>query len=332
MKKKILITGVAGFIGSFLALRLLEQFKDIKIVGLDNMNEYYDVDLKKYRLEKLKEYKNFKFIKCNIGNKEKLEKVFSENEFDTVVNLAAQAGVRYSIIAPDTYIESNIVGFYNILEECRKYKIDHLIYASSSSVYGDNRKVPYSEDDKTDYPISLYAATKKSDEIIAYSYSKLYDLNVTGLRFFSVYGPAGRPDMAYFSFTNKLIKGEKIKIFNYGNCKRDFTYVEDVVDAIVKIIRRKPNKKYKIYNIGSEHPIKLMDFVNTLIENLKEEEVLSKDFNIVDYMELVEKQQGDVEKTYSDTTKFEKDYNYKPKTKLNEGLKEFAKWYKEYYK
>ena len=332
MRKKILITGVAGFIGSALTLKLLEQYENIEIVGIDNMNDYYDIDLKKYRLNKIKKYQNFKFIKCNIADKEKLEKIFSENEFDTIVNLAAQAGVRYSVIAPDTYIESNIVGFYNILEECRKYRINHLIYASSSSVYGDNKKVPYSEDDKTDYPVSLYAATKKSDEIIAYSYSKLYDLNVTGLRFFSVYGPAGRPDMAYFSFTNKLVKGEKIQIFNYGKCKRDFTYIDDVVDAIIKVIKRKPNTKYKIYNIGSEHPIKLMDFVNTLVKELKKENVLSKDFNINNYMEFIEKQPGDVEKTYSDTTNFEKDYNYKPKTTLKKGLNTFAKWYKEYYK
>ena len=329
MNKKILITGVSGFIGSFLALK---ENKDIEIVGIDNMNDYYDIDLKKYRLKKLKKYSNFKFIKCNIGNKKSLEKIFSEYDFEIVVNLAAQAGVRYSIIAPDTYIESNIVGFYNILEECRKHEISHFIFASSSSIYGDNKKTPFSEEDKTDSPVSLYAATKKSDELLAYSYSKLYKINITGLRFFTVYGPAGRPDIAYFSFTNKLVNKEKIQIFNYGKCKRDFTYVEDVVTGIEKVIKSKPKKQFNIYNIGASKPVNLMDFVNTLINELIEEKVLPKDFDITKYIELVEKQNGDVDKTYSDTTKFENDFNYRPKTTLKEGLKEFAKWYKEYYK
>ena len=331
MKGKILVTGVAGFIGSFLTLRLLEEYEELDIVGIDNMNEYYDIDLKKYRLKRLKKYKNFKFIKCSIANKNKIDKIFTENKFDIVVNLAAQAGVRYSINHPDTYIESNIVGFYNILESCRKYSIKHLIFASSSSVYGNNHEIPFNEEYKTDTPISLYAATKKSDELIAHSYSKLYDLNVIGLRFFTVYGPVGRPDMAYFSFTNKLVKKEKIQIFNYGKSIRDFTYIDDVVDAIIKVIKKKPKSKYNIYNIGASHPIKLIKFVEILKDELINENVLPKDFKIEDYIELMEKQDGDVDKTYSDTTKFEKDYNYKPKTELKDGLREFAKWYKEFY-
>ena len=331
MRGKILITGVAGFIGSFLTLRLLEEYKDLQIVGIDNMNEYYDIDLKKYRIKKLKKYKNFKFIKCSIANKNKIDDIFKEYKFNIVVNLAAQAGVRYSIDHPDTYIESKIIGFYNIIETCRKYSIKHLIYASSSSVYGNNHEIPFSEDYKTDTPISLYAATKKSDELIAHSYSKLYDLNTTGLRFFTVYGPAGRPDMAYFSFTNKLVKRKKIQIFNYGRCIRDFTYIDDVIDALVKVIRRKPRSKYNIYNIGASHPVKLMEFVKILKEELSNADVLPKDFKLKDYIELKEKQDGDVNKTYSDTTKFEKEFNYIPKTELRDGLKEFAKWYKEFY-
>lgn len=331
MKGKILVTGSAGFIGSFLTLRLLEEYKELEIVGIDNMNEYYDIDLKKYRLKRLKKYKNFKFIKCSIANKKKIDKVFSENKFDIVVNLAAQAGVRFSINHPDTYIETNIVGFYNILELCRKYSIKHLIYASSSSVYGNNHEIPFNEEYKTDTPISLYAATKKSDELIAYSYSKLYNLNTTGLRFFTVYGPVGRPDMAYFSFTNKLVKKEKIQIYNYGKCIRDFTYIDDAVEAIIKVIKKKPKSKYNIYNIGASHPIKLIKFVEILKDELINENILPENFKIEDYIELMEKQNGDVDKTYSDTTKFEKDYNYIPKTKIKDGLREFAKWYKEFY-
>lgn len=331
--KKILITGVAGFIGSSLAVKLLNESDDIKIVGIDNMSDYYDIDLKKYRLNNIKKYKNFKFVKCNIANKKSLDKIFLEHNFDIVINLAAQAGVRYSIVAPDTYIESNIVGFYNILEACRKSNIKHLIFASSSSIYGNNKKTPFSEDDKTDSPVSLYAATKKSDELLAYSYSKLYDLNVTGLRFFTAYGPAGRPDMAYFSFTNKLVKGEKIQIYNHGKCIRDFTYIDDITEAITKVINKKRKTQFDIYNIGaSSDPVNLMDFVYTLKDVLISENVLPKDFDITKYIELVEKQKGDVDITYSDNTKFEKEYNFLLKTSLKDGLREFAKWYKNYYK
>ena len=329
--KTYLITGSSGFIGFNLAKRLLLE-KDILVVGLDNMNDYYDLDLKEYRLNSLKEYSNFKFIEGNITNKEFMLELFSKYKFDIVINLAAQAGVRYSIDNPDSYIETNIVGFYNILEACRYNTPKHLIYASSSSVYGNNTKVPFSTLDKVDTPVSLYAATKKSDELLAHAYSKLYDIPCTGLRFFTVYGPAGRPDMAYFSFTNKLINGEKIKIFNHGNCMRDFTYIDDIVEGIMRVINKTPNSLYNIYNIGNGKPINLLDFVDVLSKELIREELLSKDYDLESHLELVPRQDGDVEVTYADTEEFEKEFKFRPKTTLKKGLCEFIKWYKEYYK
>ncbi len=338
--KKIFITGVAGFIGSNLAKKLLED-KNIFVIGLDNMNDYYDVDLKKYRLNKLTKYNNFTFFNCNLANKESLNNIFNTFLPDVVVNLAAQAGARDSIINPDNYIESNIIGFYNILEECKKYPVKHLVYASSSSVYGDNTKVPFSTDDKVDSPVSIYAATKKSNEVFAHAYSKLYDIPSTGLRFFTVYGPAGRPDMAYFKFTEKLVNNEKIQIYNYGNCRRDFTYIDDIVEGIIRVIEKPPEKKigndglpiapYKIYNIGNSHPESLNDFVTILIEELKNAGVLDNNFDLASHIELLPMQPGDVEVTYADTTELEKDFGYKPNTTLREGLKSFTQWYKDYY-
>ena len=338
--KKIFITGVAGFIGSNLAKKLLED-KNIFVIGSDNMNDYYDVDLKKYRLNKLTKYNNFTFFNCNLANKESLNNIFNTFLPDVVVNLAAQAGARDSIINPDNYIESNIIGFYNILEECKKYPVKHLVYASSSSVYGDNTKVPFSTDDKVDSPVSIYAATKKSNEVFAHAYSKLYDIPSTGLRFFTVYGPAGRPDMAYFKFTEKLVNNEKIQIYNYGNCRRDFTYIDDIVEGIIRVIEKPPEKKigndglpiapYKIYNIGNSHPESLNDFVTILIEELKNAGVLDNNFDLASHIELLPMQPGDVEVTYADTTELEKDFGYKPNTTLREGLKSFTQWYKDYY-
>lgn len=339
--KTVLITGNAGFIGFYLTKRLLDEVKGISIIGIDNMNDYYDVSLKEYRLEILSKYKNFNFIKGNIADKELINKIFEKFKPSIVINLAAQAGVRYSIENPDVYIESNIIGFYNILEACRNNKVEHLVYASSSSVYGGNTKIPFSTEDKVDNPVSLYAATKKSNELLAYSYSKLYNIPSTGLRFFTVYGPAGRPDMAYFGFTNKLINKEKIKIFNYGNCKRDFTYIDDIVEGIIRIMQGAPKKEvgkdnlpippYAVYNIGNSTPENLLDFVNILQEELIKANVLPKDYNFELYKELVPMQQGDVEVTYADTSELENDYGFKPKTKLRDGLREFAKWYKDFY-
>ena len=335
--KTILVTGSSGFIGSYLCKRLLEEFKDSKIIGLDNMNDYYDVSLKEYRLNKLKEYKNYVFLQGDISNKNLIESIFNEFKPNIVVNLAAQAGVRYSIENPDVYIESNIIGFYNILEACRNNPVEHLVYASSSSVYGGNTKVPFSTDDKVDNPVSLYAATKKSDELIAHCYSKLFNIPTTGLRFFTVYGPAGRPDMAYFNFTKKLINNETIRIFNYGNCKRDFTYIDDIVEGIIRVMQKRPSSKnnkvpYNIYNIGNSNPVNLLDFVDILQEELIKAKVLPEDYDFDSHKELVPMQKGDVEVTYADTTPLERDYNFKPTTPLREGLKNFAEWYKEFYK
>lgn len=334
---KVLVTGAAGFIGAFLCKKLLETTNN-QIIGVDNLNDYYDVSLKEARLKML-ENKNFTFIKGDISDKAFIDNLFKEYKFDIVVNLAAQAGVRYSIDHPDIYIQSNIIGFYNILEACRYNPVKHLVYASSSSVYGTNEKVPYSVEDKVDNPVSLYAATKKSDELLAHAYSKLYNIPTTGLRFFTVYGPMGRPDMAYFSFTNKLIKGETIEIFNYGNCKRDFTYIDDIVEGIIRVMNKAPEKKdgedglpippYKLYNIGNNHPENLLDFVNILAEELINAGVLPKDFNIKEHMKLVPMQKGDVPITYADTTALEKDFGYKPSTSLREGLRQFAEWYKK---
>ena len=338
----ILITGSSGFIGSNLAKRILKDDKDTKVVGLDNMNDYYDVAIKEYRLDDLKKYDNYTFIKGDLADKELIESLFEKYRFDIVVNLAAQAGVRYSIINPDAYIQSNIIGFYNILEACRHNPVKHLVYASSSSVYGSNKKVPYSTNDKVDNPVSLYAATKKSDELMAHAYSKLYNIPCTGLRFFTVYGPAGRPDMAYFGFTNKLVNNETIKIFNYGNCKRDFTYVDDIVEGVVRVMKNPPLKKdgedglpippYAIYNIGNNNPENLLDFVKILSEELVNAKVLPKDYDFDSHKELVPMQAGDVPITYADTTPLERDFGFKPSTPLREGLRNFAKWYKEFYK
>lgn len=339
--KTILVTGSSGFIGSNLCKRLLNE-QDVKVIGLDNMNDYYDVKLKEYRLDELEKYDNFKFIKGNLADKELINKIFEEYKPEIVVNLAAQAGVRYSIDHPDAYIESNIIGFYNILEACRHNPVEHLVYASSSSVYGGNKKVPFSTDDKVDNPVSLYAATKKSDELLAHAYSKLYNIPSTGLRFFTVYGPAGRPDMAYFGFTNRLINGETIKIFNYGNCKRDFTYVDDIVEGIIRVMHKAPEKKdgedglplppYAVYNIGNSNPENLLDFVTILQEELVRAGVLPSDYDFESHKELVPMQPGDVPVTYADTSELEKNFGFKPSTSLREGLRKFAEWYKEYYK
>ena len=341
--KRILVTGAAGFIGSNLVKRLLNDFPQIRIIGIDSITDYYDVNLKYERLkvlgirnEKLG-VRNFVFEKGSIADKELIEKIFKEYKPNVVVNLAAQAGVRYSITNPDAYIESNIIGFYNILEACRHHGVEHLVYASSSSVYGSNKKVPYSTDDKVDNPVSLYAATKKSNELMAHAYSKLYDIPSTGLRFFTVYGPAGRPDMAYFGFTDKLVRGETIKIFNYGNCKRDFTYVDDIVEGVLRVMQHAPERKkgedglpappYKVYNIGNNQPENLLDFVTILQEELVRAGVLPADYDFEAHKELVAMQPGDVPVTYADTTPLEEDFGYKPNTPLREGLRKFAEWY-----
>ena len=328
---KILITGCAGFIGSYLTKRILKDDPELFVVGVDNINDYYDVKLKEKRLEEIEELDgSFKFIKGDISAKKFIDDLFEEYEPNIVVNLAAQAGVRYSIDHPDVYIESNVIGFYNILEAIRNHPVKHLIYASSSSVYGGNKKIPFSTDDKVDNPVSLYAATKKTNELFAYTYSHLYGIPCTGLRFFTVYGPAGRPDMAYFSFTNKLINNETIKIFNYGNCERDFTYIDDIVEGIHRIIEKGPIEQYNLYNIGNSHPENLMTFVKTLGQCLVDNEVLPKDFKIEEHMELVEMQPGDVPVTYADTSVLERDYGFKPDTSLKKGLNEFSRWYKKY--
>jgi len=339
--KSILVTGAAGFIGSYLAKRLLNE-TDALIVGLDNCNDYYDVSLKEARLENLKIHKNFVFVKGDLVDKQLVDSLFEKYHFDIVVNLAAQAGVRYSIDHPDVYIQSNIIGFYNILEACRYHMPQHLVYASSSSVYGGNKKVPFSVDDKVDNPVSLYAATKKSNELLAHAYSKLYNIPTTGLRFFTVYGPMGRPDMAYFGFTNKLVQGKTIEIFNFGNCKRDFTYIDDIVEGIIRVMAKAPEKKmgednlpippYKIYNIGNNNPENLLDFVEILKEELVSAGVLAKDYDFDSHIKLVPMQPGDVPVTFADTSALEKDFGFKPTTSLREGLREFARWYKSYYK
>lgn len=335
-----LITGAAGFIGAFLCKRLLTDTND-EIVGIDNLNNYYDVSLKEARLNMLKLHDKFTFIKGDLSNKVFIDDLFKSHSFDIVINLAAQAGVRYSIDHPDTYIQSNIIGFYNILEACRYHPVKHLVYASSSSVYGDNKKTPFSTDDKTDNPVSLYAATKKTDEILAYAYSKLYNIPTTGLRFFTVYGPMGRPDMAYFSFTNKLIKGETIDVFNYGNCKRDFTYIDDIVEGIIKVIDKTPEKKdgedglpippYKLYNMGNSHPENLVDFIRILSEELVRAGVLPENFDFESHKKLVPMQKGDVPVTYADTSELERDFGYRPSTSLREGLRKFAEWFARFY-
>ena len=343
----ILVTGAAGFIGCNLVKAIYRRYENPVVVGIDNMNDYYDVRLKEERLGQLQEYPGFVFVKGNIADKSLIDSVFAEYKPQVVVNLAAQAGVRYSITNPGTYIESNLIGFYNILEACRhsynQYEggVEHLVYASSSSVYGSNKKVPYSTDDKVDNPVSLYAATKKSNELMAHAYSKLYDIPSTGLRFFTVYGPAGRPDMAYFGFTNKLVKGEKIQIFNYGNCKRDFTYVDDIVEGVIRVMQKAPAKNtgedglpippYAVYNIGNNSPENLLDFVTILQEELIAAGVLPEDYDFEAHKELVPMQPGDVPVTYADTTALEHDFGFKPSTSLREGLRAFAKWYKEYY-
>lgn len=339
--KTIFVTGAAGFIGSNLSKRLLNEIKNIRVIGLDNMNDYYDVEIKESRLEELEKFNNFIFIKGNLADKGLINKIFEEYKPEIVVNLAAQAGVRYSITNPDAYIESNLIGFYNILEACRHNPVEHLVYASSSSVYGSNKKVPYSTDDKVDNPVSLYAATKKSNELLAHAYSKLYNIPSTGLRFFTVYGPAGRPDMAYFGFTNKLIKGETIKIFNYGNCMRDFTYVDDIVEGIVRVMKGAPEQRngedglpippYAVYNIGNSDPVNLLDFVTILQEELVRAGVLPKDYDFESHKELVPMQPGDVPVTYADTMPLQRDFGYKPSTDLRTGLRKFAEWYNEFY-
>ena len=339
--KTVFVTGVAGFIGSNLAKRLLKEFDGIKVVGIDNMNDYYDVSIKEWRLKELQSNTSFTFFKGSIADKEIINNIFEEYKPSVVVNLAAQAGVRYSITNPDAYIEANLIGFYNILEACRHNEVEHLVYASSSSVYGSNKKVPYSTEDKVDNPVSLYAATKKSNELMAHAYSKLYNLPSTGLRFFTVYGPAGRPDMAYFGFTNKLRNNETIKIFNYGNCKRDFTYIDDIVEGIIRVMKNVPEKKigedglpvppYSVYNIGNNHPENLLDFVYILQQELISAGVLPSDYDFESHKELVAMQPGDVPVTYADTTPLEQDFGFKPNTSLRYGLRSFAKWYKEFY-
>lgn len=350
---KVLVTGAAGFIGSNLVERLLVTENPIEIVGLDSVNDYYDVSIKEYRLERLERLaaehpeSKWMFVKGNLADKALIDRLFEENDFEVVVNLAAQAGVRYSITNPDAYIESNLIGFYNILEACRhsyddgKRGVQHLVYASSSSVYGSNKKVPYSTDDKVDNPVSLYAATKKSNELMAHAYSKLYNIPSTGLRFFTVYGPAGRPDMAYFGFTNKLLKGEKIQIFNYGNCKRDFTYVDDIVEGVQRVMHKAPERRtgedglpeppYAVYNIGNSNPENLLDFVQILQEELLRAGVLPADYDFEAHKELVAMQPGDVPVTFADTSALERDFGFKPHTPLRTGLRHFAEWYKEFY-
>ena len=340
--KTVLVTGAAGFIGSNLVKRLFHEFKDIKIVGIDSITDYYDVNIKYGRLQEIEALgRDWTFVKANISDKGIVNDLFSKYHFSVVVNLAAQAGVRYSITNPDAYIESNLIGFYNILEACRNNEVEHLVYASSSSVYGSNKKVPYSTDDKVDNPVSLYAATKKSNELMAHAYSKLYNIPSTGLRFFTVYGPAGRPDMAYFGFTNKLREGKTIQIFNYGNCKRDFTYVDDIVEGVVRVMRHAPEKQtgedglpippYKVYNIGNNSPENLLDFVTILQEELVRAGVLPSDYDFEAHKELVPMQPGDVPVTYADTTPLEQDFGFKPSTPLRDGLRRFAEWYGRYY-
>ena len=345
--RSILVTGAAGFIGANLVKRLLNDLEGATIVGVDNMNAYYDVTLKEYRIKEIETLyssnpcNSWSFIKGSIADKELVNKLFEEKKIDVVVNLAAQAGVRYSIDNPDVYIESNIIGFYNILEACRHHPVEHLVYASSSSVYGGNKKVPFSTDDRVDNPVSLYAATKKSNELMAHCYSKLYDIPSTGLRFFTVYGPAGRPDMAYFGFTNKLLRGETIQIYNYGNCRRDFTYVDDIVEGIVRVMQRAPQRQtgadglpippYAVYNIGGGQPESLLDFVQTLQEELVRAGVLPKDYDFEAHKELVAMQPGDVPVTYADSSALEKDFGFTPRIPLREGLRKFAEWYKQYY-
>ncbi len=343
--KAILVTGSAGFIGSNLVKRLFKDVKGATIVGIDNMNDYYDVSLKEYRLKELEAAKpdgvNYHFIKGDIADKATIDGVFEQYKPAVVVNLAAQAGVRYSITNPDAYIQSNLIGFYNILEACRNYPVEHLVYASSSSVYGSNKKVPYSTDDKVDNPVSLYAATKKSNELMAHAYSKLYNIPSTGLRFFTVYGPAGRPDMAYFGFTNKLVKGDTIQIFNYGNCMRDFTYVDDIVEGVVRIMQGAPEKKqgedglplppYAVYNIGNNSPENLLNFVDILQQELIRAKVLPEDYDFDAHKQLVPMQPGDVPTTYADTSALERDFGFKPSTSLRVGLRAFAEWYSEFY-
>lgn len=341
-RKTVLVTGAAGFIGANLVKRLLNEFDGVRVIGIDSITDYYDVKLKHERLSELAIYgKRFIFIKDSIANKQSVDDLFAEYKPHVVVNLAAQAGVRYSITNPDAYIESNLIGFYNILEACRHNEVEHLVYASSSSVYGSNKKVPYSTDDKVDNPVSLYAATKKSNELMAHAYSKLYNIPSTGLRFFTVYGPCGRPDMAYFGFTNKLLKGDKIQIFNYGNCKRDFTYVDDIVEGVVRIIQHAPEKEkgedglpippYKVYNIGNNSPENLLDFVQILQEELLAAGVLPNDYDFESHKELVAMQPGDVPVTFADTSALEEDFGFKPHTSLREGLRKFAVWYKAFY-
>ena len=345
--KTILVTGAAGFIGSNLVMELLRTVEPVTIIGLDNVNDYYDVSIKEYRLAQIHKLaeahpaSKWEFVKGNIADKALIEELFQKYSFAVVVNLAAQAGVRYSITNPDVYIESNIIGFYNILEACRNHPVEHLVYASSSSVYGTNKKIPYSTEDKVDNPVSLYAATKKSNELLAHSYSKLYNIPSTGLRFFTVYGPAGRPDMAYFGFTNKLRRGETIEIFNFGNCKRDFTYVDDIVEGVKRVMTCAPEKKagedglplppYRVYNIGNSSPENLLDFVTILQEELIAAQVLPADYDFEAHKRLVPMQPGDVPVTYADTTPLEQDFGFKPNTSLREGLRRFAKWYKEFY-
>lgn len=340
--KTVLVTGAAGFIGSNLAKRLLTEFEDIKVIGVDSITDYYDVNIKYSRLKEIEALnRDWIFVKGSIADRELVEKLFAEYHPSVVVNLAAQAGVRYSITNPDAYIESNLIGFYNILEACRHYEVEHLVYASSSSVYGSNKKVPYSTDDKVDNPVSLYAATKKSNELMAHAYSKLYNIPSTGLRFFTVYGPAGRPDMAYFGFTNKLREGKTIEIFNYGNCKRDFTYIDDIVEGVVRVMQHAPEKRngedglpvppYKVYNIGNNHPENMLDFVMILQEELIRAGVLPEDYDFNSHKKLVPMQPGDVPMTYADTTPLEYDFGFKPSTSLRDGLRRFAEWYAGYY-
>ena len=340
--KTILVTGVAGFIGANLVRRLYEMAEDITVIGLDSVNDYYDVSLKEYRLNELAKFPTFKFIKGNLADKALIDSIFAEYKPAIVVNLAAQAGVRYSITNPGAYIESNLIGFYNILEACRHNPVEHLVYASSSSVYGTNKKIPYSTEDKVDNPVSLYAATKKSNELMAHAYSKLYNIPSTGLRFFTVYGPAGRPDMAYFGFTNKLLRGDTIEIFNYGNCKRDFTYVDDIVEGVRRVMTHAPEKQcgedglpippYRVYNIGNSSPENLLDFVDILQQELIRAEVLPADYDFEAHKKLVPMQAGDVPVTYADTSALEADLGFKPATPLREGLRRFAEWYKAFYK
>lgn len=340
-KKTILVTGAAGFIGANLVRRICEESPSSTVIGIDSLNDYYDVTLKEYRLKELEKYPSFVFIKGNIADKPLMFEIFEKYRPAVAVNLAAQAGVRYSITNPDAYVESNLIGFFNILEACRHYPVEHLVYASSSSVYGSNPKVPYSTEDKVDNPVSLYAATKKSDELMAHAYSKLYNIPSTGLRFFTVYGPAGRPDMAYFGFTDKLVKGQTIEIFNYGNCKRDFTYVDDIVEGVVRVMGKAPDKRdgedglpippYAIYNIGNQNPENLLDFVRILSEELVLAKVLPENFDFEAHKKLVPMQPGDVPVTYADTGALERDFGYKPSTDLRTGLRRFAQWYAEFY-